>query len=386
MSVASMPAGIYIHFPFCLKKCLYCDFDSSASSKLKPRDYLALLLREMELRQASLAEPVSAATLYLGGGTPSLMEPELVGSLIEAVARRFALRPDAEVTLEANPGTITPEKLAGYLAAGVNRLSLGIQSFEDRLLARLGRVHTAKEALLAFEAARRAGFDNLNIDLMHSLPGQSLTQWRTALRRAIALSPEHVSAYALSVEQGTPFAGQLAAGELALPGEELAAQMFEATGELLGEAGYGHYEISNFARPGRASRHNSAYWSRRSYLGFGAGAHSLWNRDGLGRRWKNAADLECYRQSVAGGAIPEQDAEELTLEEAVSESFFLGLRMLEGLDLARLEELYGRAALTRPLAEVARLEASGALLREGSRIRLAPGMVILANSVFSRFL
>ena len=386
MSVASMPAGIYIHFPFCLKKCLYCDFDSSASSKLKPRDYLALLLREMELRQASLAEPVSAATLYLGGGTPSLMEPELVGSLIEAVARRFALRPDAEVTLEANPGTITPEKLAGYLAAGVNRLSLGIQSFEDRLLARLGRVHTAKEALLAFEAARRAGFDNLNIDLMHSLPGQSLTQWRTALRRAIALSPEHVSAYALSVEQGTPFARQLAAGELALPGEELAAQMFEATGELLGEAGYGHYEISNFARPGRASRHNSAYWSRRSYLGFGAGAHSLWNRDGLGRRWKNAADLECYRQSVAGGAIPEQDAEELTLEEAVSESFFLGLRMLEGLDLARLEELYGRAALTRPLAEAARLEASGALLREGSRIRLAPGMVILANSVFSRFL
>ena len=381
-----MRAGLYIHFPFCLKKCLYCDFNSAASSSVKPQEYVALLLREMELRHEALPEPVSSPTLYFGGGTPSLMSPDLVGRLIEAAASSFGLEGDAEVTLEANPGTITLEKLAGYRAAGVNRLSLGIQSFEDRLLSRLGRVHTAREAVLAFDAARRADFDNISIDLMHSLPEQSLLQWREALRRGIELSAEHVSAYALTVEGGTPFAGLLAAGELPLPGEEDAAQMFEATSQLLCQAGYLHYEISNFARPGRTSRHNSAYWSRESYLGFGAGAHSFLNRDGLGRRWKNACDLAGYGEAVTGGTIPEQETETLTLDEAVSESFFLGLRMLDGLDLARLGSLYGQPALSPGLAEVARLEASGALIREGDLVRLAPGAVILANSVFSRFI
>ena len=381
-----MRTGLYIHFPFCLKKCLYCDFNSSASSRLTPQEYAALLLREMELRQRELPEPTSAATLYFGGGTPSLMGPELVGTLIEAAAVRFGLQADAEVTLEANPGTLTPERLAGYRAAGVNRLSLGIQSFEDRLLAKLGRVHTAREAADAFEAARRAGFDNISIDLMHSLPEQSLLQWREALGQGIALGPEHISAYALTVEGGTPFARLHEAGELALPGEEEAARMFESTAELLGRAGYLHYEISNFARPGCQSRHNSAYWSRLSYLGFGAGAHSFVNRDGLGRRWRNSCDLKAYREALEAGAIAEREAEMLTLEEAVSESFFLGLRRLEGLDLAPLQSLYGEGALESRLAEAARLQASGALIREGSRLRLAPGAVILANSVFSRFL
>jgi oxygen-independent coproporphyrinogen-3 oxidase len=386
MNGPAMRAGLYIHFPFCLKKCLYCDFNSSASSGVQPQEYVSLLLREMELRAASLAEPVAGATLYFGGGTPSLMGPELVGSLIDAAVRRLGLEPEAEVTLEANPGTLTPEKLAGYRAAGVNRISLGIQSFEDRLLSRLGRVHTAREALAAFEAARAAGFDNISIDLMHSLPEQSLAQWRAALTQAIALAPEHVSAYALSVEDDTPFAALLAAGELPLPGEEAGAQMFEATGELLVAAGYRHYEISNFAKPGCASRHNSAYWSRQSYLGFGAGAHSFFNLDGLGKRWCNCAELECYSEGIRRGAPQEREAESLTLEQAVSEAFFLGLRMLDGLDLQAVEARYGKEVPARHLAEAARLEAGGSLIREGSRIRLAPGAVILANSVFSRFL
>ena len=381
-----MRTGLYIHFPFCLKKCLYCDFNSEASSSSSPGEYVALVLKEMELRRETLPERASAPTLYFGGGTPSLMDPELVGRLVESAADRFGLEPDAEVTLEANPGTLSPEKLAGYRAAGVNRLSLGIQSFEDRLLARLGRVHTAREAELAFDAARRAGFDNISIDLMHSLPEQSLEQWREALSRGIALDAEHVSAYALSVEGGTPFAALHAAGELPLPGEEEAARMFETTGELLGRAGYRQYEISNFAKPGRRSRHNGAYWSRESYLGFGAGAHSFLNTDGLGRRWKNACDPRPYGEAVSLGAIPEQESELLTLEEAVSECFFLGLRVLDGLDLARLADRYGAEPLAPRLAEVARLETSGALIREGSLVRLAPGAVILANSVFSRFL
>ena len=381
-----MRAGLYIHFPFCLKKCLYCDFNSAASSAAARQEYPELLLREMELRQQALPEPVRAATLYLGGGTPSLMDPDQVGNLIQTAARRFGLEADAEVTLEANPGTLTPERLAGYRAAGVNRLSLGIQSFEDRLLARLGRVHSKGEALSAFDAARKAGFSNISIDLMHSLPGQSPLQWRQALAQGIGLSAEHVSAYALSVEEGTPFAGLCAAGKLPLPDEEEAAAMFEATAELLESAGYRHYEISNFARPGRTSRHNGAYWSRDSYLGFGAGAHSFWNGNGLGVRWSNALDPGEYGKAILSGSIPQREREVLTLEQAVSESFFLGLRVLTGLDLTRLESLFAADALAARLAEVARLLSSGALIREGSLVRLAPEAVILANSVFSRFL
>ncbi|WP_324084871.1 radical SAM family heme chaperone HemW [Geomonas sp.] len=381
-----MRTGIYIHYPFCLKKCLYCDFNSAASSTVGPEQYVSALLGEMELRQRLLPGPCSAPTLYFGGGTPSLMSPPLVGRLIEATVRLFGLESDAEVTLEANPGTLTPDKLSGFRAAGVNRLSLGVQSFEDRLLARLGRVHTAREAVDSFRLARRAGFDNISIDLMHSLPEQSLPEWRAALQEGIALGAEHVSAYALTVEDGTPFALLQSSGELPLPPEEWAARMFESTCELLTAAGYRQYEISNFALPGRASRHNSAYWSRQSYLGFGAGAHSLYNTDGLGHRWKNAGELDAYLTAVSGGRIPEEEGEELSVEDAVSESFFLGLRMLDGLDLAPLEARYGEKPLERHLDEVARLEKSGLLLREGSRIRLAPHAVILANTVFSRFL
>jgi oxygen-independent coproporphyrinogen III oxidase len=381
-----MRTGLYLHIPFCLRKCLYCDFNSAAVSGADLEHYVALLLKEMELREATLPEPATAPTLYFGGGTPSLLGPELVGRLIDAATLRFGLEPEAEVTLEGNPGTLTPERLAGYRAAGVNRISLGIQSFEDRLLQRLGRVHSAKEAVAAFEAARRAGFDNISIDLMHSLPEQSPAQWREALQRGSALEPEHISAYALSVEPGTPFAAFDEAGELPLPAEEDAAQMFEATTELLTDAGYRHYEISNYARPGRASRHNGAYWSRESYLGFGAGAHSLLSTDHLGRRWSNPCEIGGYAASVSEGILPERDVDELSLEDAVSECFFLGLRALDGLDLSRLQSIYGPEPLERHLVEVERLLRSGALIREGELVRLAPGAVILANTVFSRFI
>lgn len=380
-----MRAALYIHFPFCVRKCLYCDFNSSADSLMTPAEYVAVLLREMELRERSLREPLSAFTLYFGGGTPSLMAPELVGRVVDEAARRFGLQADAEVTLEANPGTLTRDRLAGFRAAGVNRLSLGIQSFEDRLLERLGRVHTVQEALEGYAAARQAGFDNISIDLMHSLPGQSLAQWRDALQQGIALAPEHVSAYALSVEEGTPFARFHDAGELPLPPEDEGAAMFELTSELLGDAGYLHYEISNFCKPGRASLHNNAYWSRDSYLGFGAGAHSFLNTDGLGVRWKNSSGLDVYAAKIRSGILPDEEIERLMLEDAVSESFFLGLRMLDGIDLAGLESRYGKEALSCHLPEISRLQESGLLVREGSRIRLAPAAVILANSVFSRF-
>uniref|UniRef100_C6E646 Heme chaperone HemW n=1 Tax=Geobacter sp. (strain M21) TaxID=443144 RepID=C6E646_GEOSM len=380
-----MRAGLYLHFPFCLKKCLYCDFNSTPAGGSDHRGYVELLLKEMELRQAALPEPVIAPTLYLGGGTPSLMAPELVGLIVDAARKSFSLEPDAEVTLEANPGTLTPERLQGYRSAGVNRLSLGIQSFEDRLLKRLGRVHSCAEALSAYQDARRAGFDNISIDLMHSLPGQSLSQWREALELAVSLAPEHVSAYALSIEEGTPFERLHDVGELPLPGEEEAAAMFEATAAVLSKAGYRHYEISNYAKPGRHSRHNSAYWSRLSYLGFGAGAHSFWNPDGLGRRWKNPGEAAAYAAGIRVGIPADEEPEQLTLEDALSECFFLGLRVLDGLDLAPLFERYGESALAPHLKQVAALEKKGALTREGSRIRISPDAVILANGIFSSF-
>ncbi|MCM0084013.1 radical SAM family heme chaperone HemW [Geomonas sp. Red32] len=399
-----MLTGIYLHYPFCVRKCLYCDFASTASSPVSPEAYVRGVLAEMELRRRTLRGPVRAPTLYLGGGTPSLMGPEPVAALVEAVERLFGLEPGAEVTIEANPGTLTPAKLSGYLAAGVNRLSLGVQSFDDRYLKKLGRIHTAADAVEGFEAARRAGFANLSIDLMHGLPGQSLEEWRSTLERAIALAPEHISAYGLSVEEGTPFAALKEAGALPLPEEETAAAMFEETVCRLAEAGYRHYEISNFARPGYASRHNGAYWRRESYLGFGGGAHSFLNprlfrgQGGLsssvegggegewGRRWNNTPDLPAYLESVAAGSLPEEEIELLTLDDAVSEAFFLGLRELDGIDLAEFRTLYGENPLERHLAEVARLEGAGLLLREGERVRLSPSTVLIANSVFARFL
>ncbi|TGU75156.1 radical SAM family heme chaperone HemW [Geomonas terrae] len=381
-----MRAGLYVHFPFCLKKCLYCDFNSAAGTGEDAERYVELLLREMELRHAALPEAVEAPTLYFGGGTPSLMAPEQVGRAIDAAARRFGLAADAEVTLEANPGTVTPERLAGYRAAGVNRLSLGVQSFDERLLQMLGRVHTLKEAVSVFDEARRAGFDNLSIDLMHSLPGQTLEEWRAALRRAIELAPEHISAYALSVEEGTPFERLYDEGTLVLPGEEEAARMFETTSEMLQNGGYLHYEISNFARPGRFSRHNLSYWSRQSYLGFGSGAHSFWNTDGIGRRWSNAADAASYRDEVSASVLPERDRLELTPDDAVAESFFLGLRVLTGLDLAPLKAAFDDELLAPRLAQVDELLRDGLLVAEGDTIRLADSSVIIANSIFSRFL
>ncbi|WP_136524705.1 radical SAM family heme chaperone HemW [Geomonas ferrireducens] len=381
-----MRAGLYVHFPFCLKKCLYCDFNSAAGSGEDAERYVEFLLREMELRYAALPEAVQAPTLYFGGGTPSLMAPEQVGRIIDRAARRFGLAGDAEVTLEANPGTITPERLAGYRAAGVNRLSLGIQSFDERLLQMLGRVHTRQQAISAFDEARRAGFDNLSIDLMHSLPGQTLEEWRAALCRAIELAPEHISAYALSVEEGTPFERLYDEGALVLPGEEEAARMFEATSEMLKAAGYLHYEISNFARPGLFSRHNLSYWSRQSYLGFGSGAHSFWNPDGIGLRWSNAVDAASYREEVSASVLPERDRLELAPDEAVAESFFLGLRVLTGLGLAPLKASFDAELLAPRLAQVDELLRDGLLVAQGDTIRLADSSVIIANSIFSRFL
>ncbi len=379
-----MRLSLYLHIPFCVQKCHYCDFNSVAAAPFSLEEYTGLLIREMALRAAKLDTQVTATTLYVGGGTPSLLAPELVGRLVEVAVRHFHLTADAEVTLEANPGTVTAVTLGGYRSAGVNRLSLGVQSLDDRFLPLLGRVHTAAEARQAVALARRADFDNLGIDLIHSLPGQSLVQWRETLREAVALGPEHVSAYGLSIEEGTPFAASMARGELDLPDEEESVRMIEATRDILAVAGFEPYEIANFARPGRRSRHNQVYWRRGSYLGFGAGAHSFL-ASGWGVRWHNPPELTAYRDTIVAGFPAELDRAALTEEEARSEFMFLGLRLLEGVSDVAFRAAFGLGLAEAWPTEIDAQIAAGLLERDGDRLRLTRPGLLLANRVFAAF-
>jgi oxygen-independent coproporphyrinogen-3 oxidase len=384
-NITWMNMSLYFHFPFCIRKCLYCDFNSLAGSAILPEEYVASLLKEMELQRKRLFGILSAKTLYFGGGTPSLLDPRLVARIIEAAARFFCLEADAEITIEANPGTVTREKLAAYRLNGVNRMSLGMQSFSDRMLSRLGRAHTAREGLDAFNCARGAGFANIGIDLIHSLPGEDLAICLADLDQAIMLRPEHISAYGLTIEEGTPFHAMDHRGELALPEEETAAVMFESTSELLRQAGYEHYEISNYALPGFRSRHNQVYWQRGSYLGFGAGAHSFLASPPTSLRWKSLDSPEDYMQALAGGILPGEELSAVTKREAMSETLFLGLRMLEGVDPEQFREEFGVTLQDAYPAEFHGLLADGLIELQKGRIRLSRRGLILANQVFMKF-
>jgi len=349
-------------------------------------DYVNGMLREMELRADRAGERPTVPTLYLGGGTPSLLDAGQVGRLIDGTAKWFDLEGGAEITLEANPGTLAPESLAGYRQAGVNRLSIGIQSFNDRLLSVLGRIHSADEARNSFALARKAGFDNVGIDLIHGLPGQTLSMWEEELRQAVALAPEHISAYGLSIEEGTPLYAWERAGQLALPEEESAVRMFELTTELLAAAGYEQYEISNFARAGCRSRHNQVYWRRENYFGFGAGAHSFLGNSAGGVRWHNTNDIASYLQLLAVGTLPEEERHELSRSVAMGEFLFLGLRLLEGVEIARFNAEFGTSPLAAYPEVIPQLLEEGLLEMDNGRIRLGSRAILLSNQVFMRFL
>jgi oxygen-independent coproporphyrinogen-3 oxidase len=324
-------------------------------------------------------------SVYFGGGTPSLLDPRQVARLLQQAETLFGLGREAEITLEANPGTVDLERLAAFRAAGVNRLSIGVQSFHDPLLTILGRIHSATEAKEAFQAARDAGFANIGIDLIHALPDQTLPMWRHELEQALALAPEHISVYGLTVEEGTPFAARYGEDSPLLPDEDLAAAMFDEADDLLTAAGYEHYEIANYALPGRRSDHNSGYWRRDGYLGLGAGAHSFL-RTGYGVRFGNPADLDAYARAVAQGRLPHQDVQTLARQDAMAEFMFLGLRMADGVDKnafrrefgAGLDEMFGR--------EVSKLTTLELLETAVDRVRLTRRGMLLSNQVFAHFL
>jgi oxygen-independent coproporphyrinogen-3 oxidase len=374
-----MPIALYIHIPFCQAKCAYCDFNSYAGMEGLFEDYTAALVREM-----SQAGPAAVQTIYIGGGTPSVLPLFYLAQTLQAARSSFAVAADAEVSLEANPRTVDAERLCGLRALGITRLSLGVQSLEEEELRLLGRIHSPDQAVEAFSGARWAGFDNINMDLIYGLPGQSTVAWQVTLDRALALEPEHLSLYALTVEEGTRLATEIADGAMPKPDPDIAAEMYDLAERQLSAAGYAHYEISNWARPAEmACRHNLAYWRNEPYLGIGAGAHSWYNR----RRWANVAAPAEYTARVLNGQDPIEAEETIGPELEVGETMMMGLRLLEeGVAFESFRRRFGfdlRQHFAQALAELAELDL---IVADQERIRLSQRGHLLANQVFLRFL
>jgi oxygen-independent coproporphyrinogen-3 oxidase len=349
--------SLYIHVPFCRRKCPYCDFFSVAIDDAALSAYPRLLVRHLEIAPFP-GEPFD--TVFFGGGTPTLLPPEGIAEVLDAARRSVGLADDAEITMEANPGTVSPATLAGYRSAGVNRLSFGIQSLQDENLRLLGRLHTAATARQAVIWAREAGFANLSCDLMFALPGQTPLDLHREIGAFLDLAPDHLSCYGLSVEENTPFYHLHRAGGLELPGEELFARLYCDLHATLSAAGFRHYEISNFARPDAECRHNLAYWRRRPYLGIGAGAHSF--RDcGWGERSSVPPDLDRYAAAVAAGEDPAEILEEFDRRGARAETMYLGLRTAEGVAEGEFRDRFGSGVAEAWPAAVRR---SGQRLRQ----------------------
>jgi oxygen-independent coproporphyrinogen III oxidase len=370
--------GLYLHVPFCSAICNYCNFNRGLfDADLKARYVRAL---SNEIRGASDGAP--ADTIYFGGGTPSLLEPREVASIIAACRESFDLAPDPEITLEANPETVTPETLAGFRAAGVNRLSYGVQSFRDEELQRLSRLHSASRAREAVALARAAGFDNVSLDLMMWLPQQTVEQWLTSVDALIALAPEHASLYMLELYPNAPLRDEMARARWSLAPDDDAAEMYEAAMEGLEDAGYTQYEISNVARPGREARHNLKYWQDGEWLGFGCGAHST--RGGV--RWKNVSSTEEYISGVTRGKRLVVEERRLKDEERLEEALFTGLRLTEGIDLDAVGARYGVDIRRRYGRELEPFVAERLLIYDGGHMRLTRRGMLLAHEIMAVFI
>ena len=378
--------SLYVHIPYCDSKCPYCDFNSYAAKRWPERAYADALIAELD---AAAADPAWAdgtiGTVFFGGGTPSLFAPETIADLLAAARRRWPLAADAEITLEANPGTVDEVKLRGLRAAGINRISFGVQSFHDPHLRTLGRIHSAAAAIAALSAARAAGFANLNLDLIFAVPGQTVAQWETDLETAIGLAPDHISAYGLTYEEGTAFHAQRRSGVLTPLPEEAEVAMFGRTRAVLAAHGYEAYEISNFARPGRECAHNLNYWRAGAYLGVGAGAHSFAARPAPGRRWGNEKSPVRYIERASASGAARAGEEQLSVAQARGEFVFLALRCRDGFSAADFAARFGLDP-HEAFPHLAGLERDDLLGRAADRWRLTPRGLLVADSVFATFL
>lgn len=372
--------GVYVHVPFCVKKCDYCSFYSLPLQRNVVGEYLTSLKREISLRAEG--KTWEAATLFIGGGTPtSLSEPDL-DSLLSILNEGFIFSKDGEKTVEANPGTLTEGKLSILRRQGINRISLGVQSFNERMLKGIGRIHSSQDIYDSVQMIRKVGFDNLNLDLIFGLPGQTLEDWHETLEKALTLRPEHISIYGLMVEEGTPLA--LNARQIAqLPDDDLQGEMYDIGREVLCKEGYSHYETSNYALPGYECRHNLGYWRGKDYLGIGPSAVSCVKN----RRFKNLEDIFLYNKMLSESQLPvDKDEDEvLTVEEQRAERIILGLRLKEGIHLARFKTEFGEDIFELYPAVLERYLKAGVLVIEKDFLRLKPEYWFVANTVLQEF-
>ena len=370
--------GLYIHIPFCSAICNYCNFNRGLFDAALKEQYVAALLREI----AAQGDGSPANTIYFGGGTPSLLEPAEIASIIETCRNNFTVTLDAEITMEANPETVTPERLVGFREAGVNRLSYGVQSFRDEELQRLSRLHSASRAAEAFVMARRAGFDNISLDLMMWLPQQTIAQWLESVDALIALGPDHASLYILELYPNAPLRDTMARSKWSLAPDDDAAEMYLEAMARLDAAGYEQYEISNVARNGRESRHNLKYWTDGEWLGFGCGAHST--RRAV--RWKNLSSTTEYITAVASGGQLGVERRKLHGREALEDALFTGLRLTRGIDVHAVKIRYNADVWEIYGAELEPFREAGLLIYDGRLLRLSRAGMLLANEIMSQFL
>lgn len=384
------PLSIYIHIPFCVRKCLYCDFLSAPASGETMEAYASCLCREIEAA-GKLYPDHEVRTVFFGGGTPSILKKEWICQIMEALRRAFSLAEDAEITIEVNPGTVDADKLAAYYAAGINRLSIGVQSLQENELQALGRIHSTEDFFRTYSMAIKSGFNNINVDLMSAIPEQTLESCQDTLRQLLSLDrpPSHISAYSLIIEEGTPFYENTPV----LPDEEMDRLFYKITNDILKAAGYHRYEISNYAREGCECRHNRVYWERGEYLGFGIGAASLMQET----RFSNIRDLQTYLKLLSGEAADgpstgqlmehlRQEVSHLTEREQMEEFMFLGLRLTEGVSKKRFFKTFGKKFTDVYPGISEKLIREGLLVQEGDRLKLTELGLDVSNRVMAEFL
>ena len=382
------PIALYLHIPFCTAKCGYCDFNSYAGHEHMIPSYADTLVKDAALWCDAVGGR-AVETVFFGGGTPSLNPPEEMAKILDGMRATFRIAPDAEIALEANPGSITTEYLSALRDIGFNRLSIGVQSFDDEELVALDRIHTAADARAGFAAARDAGFDNINVDLIYGLPEQPLAAWQRNLEQALALAPEHLSLYALTIEDNTPLARDVARGRVPAPDPDMQAEHYEWTQDRLASAGYEHYEISNWARPGRRCKHNLVYWQNREYLGLGAGAHSYLNGVRFSAVLLPNRYAELVDETVAagdGGMRHVIGAENITPELAMSDTMILGLRLLDGIDARAFARRHGQELRDVYGAVLDEFAGYGLVESTATHVRLTPRGRLLSNELFQRLL
>lgn len=377
------PLSVYVHVPFCVRKCLYCDFPSAPGTPEEIAYYFRVLQKEIRSFEA-LGSLHGVSTVFFGGGTPSLVDPKYIGQVLDLLRALYPFEKDAEITLEANPGTVTKESLDAYRRMGINRLSFGLQSVHEEELKILGRIHSYADFQKSYELAREAGFANINIDLMSALPRQTMEKWQKTVETAADLEPEHISAYSLIIEEGTPFAETYGTrqGRIYLPGEETDRAMYRWTKAFLAERGYARYEISNYAKPGRECRHNLTYWTGGEYIGFGQSAASYVD----GKRFQNPAGKKEYPEYARTGYAGFKKTKPLSLKEREEEYMFLGLRTARGVSREEFKERFGESfpgSYEKKLLEYCK---QGFMEKANDRIRLTDAGIDVSNVIMADFL